>query len=504
MAAPGVLVAASLGHHDVGGSAQHVTGKSMDTSDPPVCFWEQRVHALECLLEDHEDIKFKADELRAGIEALPQNIYTSAPYYGRWALSIARAMERRGFVKMADLEEVLGVGSPPTAGARFREGDYVTVRHERDIWPMPYRKPHLRTPGYVHGVTGKVVKSLGKQEDPNANAFLQCKIPTHVYSVRFWSSALWPLAAAGDRGAKADGGENGACVDVDIYEPWLVAGSAEACRGLEGGLLRMGSSDDSFASAAIGNPSPKRRRIELEAQAKECPDIERAPSVSAYETFATGLIDRLIRNGLFKAEDLHHEVEAWNVRSVDPLGPKLVARAWLDPAFKQLLSCDADAAVKAMNDGKGLGAILDSHNHADDQHDDEVHRDLAGGHAVDKVAVGSRLIALENTADVHNVVVCTLCSCYPLAVLGYAPAWYKSIAYRVRMVREPRVVLAEFGLELPPQVQVRVHDSLSEKRYIVLPQRPAGTEGWSESDLRALVTRDCMVGVGLARPAVAA
>ena len=110
-----------------------------------------------------------------------------------------------------------------------------------------------------------------------------------------------------------------------------------------------------------------------------------------------------------------------------------------------------------------------------------------------------RLVIVENTPEVHNAIVCTLCSCYPRVLLGIPPDWYKSRNYRSRMVREPRAVLAEFGLRIPESVQVRVHDSTADMRYMVLPMRPQGTEGWDEAKLASIVTRDCMIGVAVPR-----
>ncbi|MCS6925599.1 MAG: nitrile hydratase subunit alpha [Candidatus Binatia bacterium] len=143
-------------------------------------------------------------------------------------------------------------------------------------------------------------------------------------------------------------------------------------------------------------------------------------------------------------------------------GAKVVARAWVDPAYKQRLLTDATAAIAEL----GFGGLQ-----------------------------GEHMVVVENTPTVHNVVVCTLCSCYPWPVLGLPPTWYKSAAYRSRVVIDPRGVLREFGLELPESVEVRVWDSSAELRYMVLPERPAGTEGMSEAELAALVTRDAMIGV---------
>ena len=150
-------------------------------------------------------------------------------------------------------------------------------------------------------------------------------------------------------------------------------------------------------------------------------------------------------------------------------GAKVVARAWLDPAYKQRLLADGTAAIEEL----GFGGV--------------------------------DLKVVENRPGVHNMVVCTLCSCYPHALIGLPPVWYKSFEYRSRAVREPRVVLREFGVDLPENVEIRIWDSSAELRYLVLPERPAGTEGLSEAELEDLVTRDAMIGVAVVRrPASAA
>lgn len=155
-------------------------------------------------------------------------------------------------------------------------------------------------------------------------------------------------------------------------------------------------------------------------------------------------------------------VDAWVEVYTEDIGPKrgaeVVARAWADPAFKAQLLENGSEAIKAL----GL-----EQNH---------------------------LEVVENTPDVHNVVVCTLCSCYPISVLGIPPTWYKMAAYRSRAVRDPRGVLAEFGVQLADDMEIRVWDSTAELRYLVVPQRPAGTEGWDEAKLAQLVTRNSMIG----------
>jgi len=165
-------------------------------------------------------------------------------------------------------------------------------------------------------------------------------------------------------------------------------------------------------------------------------------------------------------------VEAYETRIGPHNGARAVAKAWVDPAFRRTLLADATAAVGS------LGFTS---------------------------RVGDHLVAVENTPKLHNMIVCTLCSCYPWEVLGLPPTWYKSAPYRSRAVIDPRGVLADFGVSLPAETEIRVWDSTAETRFMVLPMRPPGTEGWSEEKLATLVTRDSMIGTGLAkRPGAAA
>tara|TARA_R110000868_G_scaffold4155_55_gene25709 strand:- start:389 stop:1030 length:642 start_codon:yes stop_codon:yes gene_type:complete len=181
-----------------------------------------------------------------------------------------------------------------------------------------------------------------------------------------------------------------------------------------------------------------------------------------YELMAEAMKELLIEKGVVKAEDVRRNLEFLDSR--DPAeGATIIARAWTDDAFKKRLLEDGTKAVEEM--GFPMG--------------------------------DAELIVVENTDDVHNMIVCTLCSCYPRTILGLPPDWYKSKSYRARAVVEPRSVLKEFGTDLPEGKTVRVHDSNADMRYLVLPQRPDGTEGWSAEQLAAVVTRDAMVGVTL-------
>ena len=183
-----------------------------------------------------------------------------------------------------------------------------------------------------------------------------------------------------------------------------------------------------------------------------------------WQTMEIAVREILIEKGIVTPAEIAAQIETMDARS-PANGAAVVARAWTDPAFKQRLLDDASAASKEM--GFDIG--------------------------------GLRLIAVENTDTVHNIIVCTLCSCYPRNLLGLPPDWYKTRAYRSRAVIEPRRVLEEFGVTLPDSTQIRVHDSTADMRYIVLPARPAGTEAMSETELAQLVTRDSMIGTGLPR-----
>lgn len=191
------------------------------------------------------------------------------------------------------------------------------------------------------------------------------------------------------------------------------------------------------------------------------------PQTQALEERVAGLEQLLIAKGLVAAETLE-KIASMYEHDLGPMhGAQVVARAWVDPAYKQRLLDNATAAIAEL----GFGGLQ-----------------------------GEHMVVVENTPTVHNVVVCTLCSCYPWPVLGLPPTWYKSAAYRSRVVIDPRGVLHEFGLDLPHAVEVRVWDSSAEIRYLVLPERPAGTEHLTEEQLAAVVTRDTMIGVRQAKP----
>lgn len=189
--------------------------------------------------------------------------------------------------------------------------------------------------------------------------------------------------------------------------------------------------------------------------------IEDSGTSQEFELLERAIRELLIEKGVFSADDVRRQIDETD--SVSPAdGAKVVAKAWADPEYKAWLLKDPKAAIESL--GYDLGPA-------------------------------PNLVVLENTADLHHVVVCTLCSCYPRVLLGPPPDWYKSKEYRGRVVVNPRSVLQEFGTDVSDGVEIKVVDSTADMRYLVLPERPAGTEGMGEEQLAALVTRDCMVGV---------
>jgi nitrile hydratase len=200
------------------------------------------------------------------------------------------------------------------------------------------------------------------------------------------------------------------------------------------------------------------------------PHVHRSPprpdqddTLTYYRAMEAAVRELLIDKGIVTADDVRRQVEDMDGRDAGR-GAKMVARAWVDAEYRARMLANGSRAAEEI--GLDVGPL--------------------------------KLIVVENTDAVHNVIVCTLCSCYPRMLLGLPPDWYKSRNYRSRVVRDPRAVLAEFGTTLPDSVQIRVHDSTADMRYMVAPKRPAGTEGWSEEALAALVTRDSMIGVALA------
>ncbi len=192
---------------------------------------------------------------------------------------------------------------------------------------------------------------------------------------------------------------------------------------------------------------------------------ETGEGLNSYHLMNLAVLELLQQQGQVTTQDVTEMIEGFD-SEFPSRGATVVVKAWKDADFRKRLFADAKPAIEELDIDLGRQA---------------------------------RIIALENTPDIHNVVVCTLCSCYPRFLMGHPPTWYKSRSYRSRVVHEPRTVLKEFGTHIPDHVKIRVHDSNADMRYIVIPMRPSGTENWTDSELEAIVTRDCLVGVAIPR-----
>jgi nitrile hydratase len=190
--------------------------------------------------------------------------------------------------------------------------------------------------------------------------------------------------------------------------------------------------------------------------------IEDLDNITEFEVMEQAIRELLVEKGILSASQIQAQIDDMDSRT-PVMGQKIIARAWTDSAYRERLISDPKSAFAEMG--------------------------------VTRLDENPEVVVVENTPERHNVIVCTLCSCYPRVLLGMPPAWYKKRAYRSRVVKEPRKVLSEFGTELPDLTKIEVHDSTADMRYLVLPMRPAGTDNWSAEQLEALITRDAMIGV---------
>lgn len=504
-----MALAASRPQHDVGGVD---VDEALRIADAPLLHWELHTHALLVCLAKRG--LMTTDEMRRVVEALEPSAYAGWPYYGKWASAMSTILLERGVIAQQEIADALGVGVEHAAGA-FAPGDRVRVRNE-NAGGIRWRKPHLRVPGYIFGLEGVVDSCVGSFSDPELLAFRIRGPQQSLYRVAFRMSDIAatcyfrPDRRGGLEELASEAVHGTDTIVVDVYASWLERRSsrdafvAEAkclasavpisgSGGWGSDLVRSvevshgdhehsddaahdlghdhGSSHTHGHEHSHGHVHEHRDTVECTAIAREdaatgataTPESLAASPVG--EAISTALVSILDRKGIVPAAALAAAAEALQLAGRRFIGADLVARAWTDPDFKRLLLTNATAAAASV----GV--------------------DVANPNAP------TVLVVVESTPELHNLVVCTLCSCYPTAVLGLSPAWYKSRAYRSRAVRDPRALLAEFGTRLPPGTAVRVHDSTADCRYMVLPVRPAGTDGWAAEQLRGLVTRDSLIGV---------
>ncbi|KAJ9508706.1 hypothetical protein QJQ45_027975 [Haematococcus lacustris] len=537
------------GPHDVGGAE----GGPLDRHEHSYELWERQTHAVMLLL--CRKGKLTVDELRRGVEALSEAATKNMTYYERWAASLVAICLERGTLTRAELDAQLGgegqgqglgeqaTECPPTL---FQAGNVVRVRPEHA--GVRWRKPHLRTPGYLFGVVGTIERECqGCWPNPEALAFREPAVRQPLYRVRFSQADVW-------EGYSGDPGDS---LDVEVYQPWLQPATQQELSQQQSD--RQQRQQEVFSKAAEGehhhhhhqhgeqhghnhahdhdHVHEARQEVEQAAVLKEEGEDG---SGAARKQLATALLRALLAKGVVEAEEVRMQVELLDEKGTQAGGARIVARAWVDPEFRARLLQDASAAVTELglspsiysatpkagsaspstadHPAQQAGALASSSQPSagpgpsppsssslgpisgvtGSRAGDTAHAPAPSTPAPAPPRSGTILTVVANSPERHNLVVCTLCSCYPLSILGMSPTWYKSREYRARAVREPRAVLAEFGTHLPPEMAVAVHDSTADNRYMVLPMRPEGTEGWSEERLQQLVSRDSMIGVTFA------
>jgi nitrile hydratase len=447
--------------HDIGGNINYF-GKILPYGDDVdnLQQWEQQCHALFAILAQKKYVK--TDQLRRSIEALTPDQYSTWGYYEKWTAAMVTLLLDDGIISYNDLKVALfGTDHDnyyPNGHSVFQPGEKVRVKPYQQH--IAWRRPHIRTPGYIYGVHGKVVDVCGQFDDPSFLAFGLEAPKVWLYRIEVSMADLWP-----EQSSSKD------TVSVEIYEHWLEPSKQNSGHAYED-LELLNHDDDGHDCVHHHSHShhdhphdhdgdhshDPRPHVEKRAAQKE--EIPRPGS----ELF-NALYKLVVEKNLVSKDEIRSMVEALDTAGKTLKGATLVVKAWVDSGFKDRLLKDPSAAA------------------------------LEVGIETSNPNAPTVLTVVENTPSVHNLVVCTLCSCYPSALLGVAPSWYKQKEFRARSVRDPRSVLGDFGTYLNPNQSIKVHDSTADHRYIVLPQRPAGTEDWSEDELRTLVTRDTMIGV---------
>ena len=472
--------------HDIGGDTSLFGSLSSTIQNPDKLLdWEIQCHSLFAVLAIKGAVT--TDGLRRSIESLTPKQYSEWTYYEKWAAGMTTLLLERGIITSQELNEALfGKGTSSEDAIinhnakqpMFEKGDYVKVKPYRQTngTGLEWRRPHIRVPGYIYGVCGVIERVCDEHKDPSFLAFGIDAPSVRLYRVQFRMKDVWP-----EHHGREDTSIMNDVIEVEIYEHWLESSLESSGHDFNDSDTKSllfdhsdkGSDcmqqhnhghdhshnhlhDDHDDHSHDPRPMVEERATKLEGEPR--------PGKELY----SALMNVLTEKDVITANEVREMAEKLVMAGKTLHGASLVARAWVDPAFEEKLLADAPSAAAE------LGINTSNPN------------------------APTVLTVVKNTANVHNLVVCTLCSCYPSGLLGIAPSWYKSREYRARAVREPRLVLKEFGTKLPESVsQIRVHDSTADHRYLVLPRRPEGTEGWTEDKLKSLVTRDSMVGVSL-------
>jgi nitrile hydratase len=497
---------------------EDLLGVKVDLADPDLQQWEQETHALLICLAQHDYLN--VDELRRFIESMEDEHYLARSYYCKWATAMALGLIERGIIDYSELDkELLGTAKDQhIKEPKFQFGQTVQVKSENSM--SRWRKPHLRTPGYIHGVIGIVESYEGHFPDPSYKAFRSLLKPKsgavmnveeeehkdHLYRVIFRNQDVWPEGSVLNKEAASELDDT---VTIEIYESWLVPSSNSN--------QDVGSTWEVDPKNIIKDSnSPTQHhhhhdhdhgdhdhdhehlaRADLEQKAVDLEEVYLCSSSSSNSNSSSGSIDtaseptnvvgdrlsaaliKILSRPEHLGTDIHQRIrkviDAMETLKSRADGATLVVEAWMNPEFEKRLLHDAASAALEL----GINTV--------------------NATAPTKLKVVKSELPSPSEPGVHNLITCTLCSCYPLSLLGMSPKWYKSRSFRARAVREPRAMLKDsFGLELSPEEwTIRVHDSTADLLYLVLPPRPVGTEGWSREKLMQLVTRDTMIGVAL-------
>ncbi|CAF3933580.1 unnamed protein product [Rotaria sordida] len=421
--------------------------RPLDRRIDEYAYWEQQIDAALYLLLEKRIMNVHM--LRKGIESIDKAVYNKLTYYERWAVSLAKYCLESGILTQEDLNKKYGPPLHSTDEQLFQVGDKVRVRHEN--YATRWIKPHLRTPGYLYGKVGIIERCCGSYPNPEYFAYDNTDSTTvhhqPLYRVRFNQKDIWSQY----EGTADD------TIDVEIFQHWLMPASQPYAptEKDEGEGCHKHDVDHQHKDHDHGHMHEARVIIEQTAVDREGTPL---PAQHLSESLVSALIDKKIIN----PEELRKQIEANQMAGVEQRGANIVVEAWLNPKFKERL----------LKDGTNT---------------------IAEFLKLDKME--DNIVVVENTDKIHNLVVCTLCSCYPRQLLGIPPGWYKSRSYRARTPRNPRSVLKEFGTVLPNDMKIQVHDSTSDLRYLVIPRHPAATQNWSREQLLSIVTRDSMVGV---------
>lgn len=506
------MVVGVLGPHDLGGSDALLGAAVPLSDDAPLAEWELDIDAvLNLMVEDRpadspDTWPGGVHAFRKRIESLETSTYAALSYYERWTVAVAQLCLEHGLLSQHDLDAHFGE-LEKEAAVTFEIGDSVRVRPAST--PTRWRRPHLRTPGYIFGRAGRIVSLEGLHENPEVSAYGVSGARQPLYRVAFACRDLWfgkesivpphaddevvvevfqhwleascvePTAkrmrsadtgsdqVTGGDGSESQGRECGSDVPGNIghghdhEEHGRNLQAPESGGQVRGDEGHAHDHDHGLEGHAHGGHGPQGHGHDHDARAvveQEAVDREGCPRPA--QKLAECLVRALLEKGVLTSAEIRAMRSSRDALATSALGARVVAKAWREPTFRSRLLKDANAALR---------------------------EDF-------QMELPAKLVVVENTAVRHNVVVCTLCSCYPTRLLGRPPAWYKSREYRARVVLEPRAVLREFGTVLPESVSITVHDSTADLRYLVLPEPPAG-DGGTEEELAKKVHRDQMVGV---------